>query len=251
MDVDPSNTTESEYRILLGDQVKYFIVDPGTYEDEVLSFPPDFLSQLPELPPGDWTQARVFRKSGDQNPSIQVLFTTLAGIRECWHPNLIDVLTVPRKDSIKARVHNANYGSKEVIAKIARFEFEIPWAQNETVVYKAIEGHNIGPAFLGHLTEHGRIMGFLMEKIEGHRASIGDLEACQKIVQRLHSLNIVHGDLARYNFIVSSAGVTLIDFERATLNGSKEAMEKEMQELAAHLTDETGRGARAPPDSPS
>ncbi|KAF8529940.1 alpha-galactosidase A [Gautieria morchelliformis] len=232
MDVDPSNTTESEYRILLGDRVKYFIVDPGTYDDDVLSFPPDFLDQLPELPPGDWTQARVFRQSGDRDASILVLFTTLAGIRESWHPNLIDVLSVP------------------LIAKIARFEFEIPSVQNETVAYKAIDGHGIGPAFLGHLTEHGRIMGFLIEKIEGRRASIVDLEACQKVVRRLHSLNIVHGDLNRHNFIVSSAGVTLIDFEGATLNGCKEAMEKEIRELAAHLTDGTGRGARFP-DSPS
>jgi predicted Ser/Thr protein kinase len=250
MDVDPSNTTESEYRILLGDQVKYFLVDPGTYDYEVLSFPPDFLDQLPELPPGDWTQARVFRQSGDRNPSILVLSNTLAGIRESWHPNLIDVLSVPRKDSIKARVHNANYDSKEVVAKIARFEFEIPLAQNETLAYEAIDGHGIGPAFLGHLTEHGRIMGFLIEKIEGRHAGIADLEACQKVVRRLHSLNILHGDLNRHNFIVSSAGVTLIDFEKASSNCCKEAMENEIQELAAHLTDESGRGACGP-DSPS
>lgn len=250
MDVDPSNTTEHQYRILLGDQVKYFIVDPGTYDYEVLSFPPDLLDQLPMLPPGDWTQARVFRHPGNRDLSVQVSFTTLAGVRECWHHNVTDVLSVPLGDSIKMRVHIASYGSKETIAKIARFEFEIPWTETETAVYKAIDGHAIAPAFLGHLTEHGRIIGFLIEKIEGRCASIGDLEACQTAVQRLHSLNIVHGDLNRHNFIVSSAGVTLIDFENATLNGSKEAMEKEIQELAAHLTDETGRGAGYLPDSP-
>jgi len=53
MDVDDSNVSESEYRILLGDQVKYILVDPGTYNSDILSFPPDLLGQLPELPSGE------------------------------------------------------------------------------------------------------------------------------------------------------------------------------------------------------
>jgi hypothetical protein len=50
MYVDESNAVESEYRILFGHQVKYVVVEPGTYDPDVLSFPPDFLEQLPQFP---------------------------------------------------------------------------------------------------------------------------------------------------------------------------------------------------------
>jgi RIO-like serine/threonine protein kinase len=46
-----------------------------------------------------------------------------------------------------------------------------------------------------------------------------------------HSLEIVHGDLNKYNFIVGPTKTTLIDFENATKNGGKEAMQKEFAYL--------------------
>ena len=115
---------------------------------------------------------------------------------------------------------------------------------------EAIDGQGIGPAFLGHLVEHGRVMGFLIEKIDGVHGKIGDLEACQTIVKRLHSLGIVHGDLNKYNFIIGPTRTTLIDFEDAIKNGSKEAMQKEFARLTEQLTEETGRGGPCMPDTP-
>jgi tRNA A-37 threonylcarbamoyl transferase component Bud32 len=93
-------------------------------------------------------------------------------------------------------------------------------------------------------------MGFLLEKIEGRHGEIGDLEACQSIVKRLHSLGIVHGDLNKYNFIIGPTRTTLIDFEGARKNGSKEAMEKEFAGLTEQLTEETGRGGGYMPETP-
>jgi predicted Ser/Thr protein kinase len=240
MDVDDSNASESEYRILFGEQVKYILVDARTYDSDVLSFPPDFLDQLPKLPLGEWTRARIFRSSGEI--SFELSCGSLAGVRSRWHPNVVDVLSLTLHDRISARVHVVTYGSKPAIAKIARFEFEIPLVEKETAIYQAIDGHGIGPAFLGHLIEHGRVMGFLIEKVEGRHGYIGDLEPCQEVTKRLHSLGIVHGDLNRHNFIVSPADVTLIDFENATQNGSEGAMEKEYRQIAEQLMEETGRG---------
>lgn len=64
MSVDSSNETESEYRIRIGDQIKYLWVDPGTYDGDILNFPPVLLNHLPKLPDGDWRSVRIFRKSG-------------------------------------------------------------------------------------------------------------------------------------------------------------------------------------------
>jgi predicted Ser/Thr protein kinase len=133
------------------------------------------------------------------------------------------------------RVHIVKYNLKSVDAKIARFEFEVPRVETETAIYQVIDGQGIGPSFLGHLIEHGRVMGFLVERIEGRPGGIADLGACQAVVERLHSLGVVHRDLNRYNFVISPSGVTLIDFENAMKSGDKEAMQKEFVQLAEQL----------------
>ena len=113
---------------------------------------------------------------------------------------------------------------KSVIAKIARFEFKVPWVETETAIYQAIDGQGIWPAFLGHLVEHGRVMGFLIKKIDGGaHGEIGDLV-----------LGIVHGDLNKYNFIVGPTRTALIDFENAI---KKMEAKKQCRSLTEQLTE--------------
>ena len=166
----------------------------------------------------------------------------LKGVTAIWHHNSVDARSLVIEDRLSARVRVVKYKSKSVIAKIARFEFEVPQAEAETVLYQAIDGYGIGPVFLGHLIEHGRVMGSLLERIEGRPGDTRDLEACQSTVEGLHSLGIVHEDLNKYNFIVGPSGMTLIDFENARQNESKEAMQKEFACLTEQLTEDTGRG---------
>jgi len=247
MDVDPSNTVASEYRILIGDQIKYIILDPGTLDGETLSFPPDLFNQLPELSPGDWPQARIFQRLS--RLIVEPLNVMLKGVTNLWHQNIVDVRSLIFEERLSMRVDVVKYQSKSVVAKIARFEFEVPRVETETAVYQVIDGHGIGPAFLGHLIEHNRVIGFLIERMEGRRAGMADIKACQAVVERLHSLGIVHGDLNRHNFVVSPSGVTLIDFENATKNGTKEAMQTEFFQLAEQLMEESGRGGGPMPES--
>jgi len=248
MDVDTSNRVESEYRVRIGDQIKYILVDPGTFHGDILSFPPDLNNHLPKLPFGDWTRVRIFRKSG--HLVVEPSNAMLKGVTTCWHHNLVDVRSLVIEERLNVRVNVVKYKSKSVIAKIARFEFEVPQAETETALYQAIDGYGIGPVFLGHLIEHGRVIGFLIERIEGRHGDIDGLEACQSIVKRLHSLGIVHGDLNKYNFIVGPSRTTLIDFENARKNGSEEAMQDEFARLTEQLTEETGRGGGYMPESP-
>jgi tRNA A-37 threonylcarbamoyl transferase component Bud32 len=103
---------------------------------------------------------------------------------------------------------------------MAAFEFGIPRTERETAVYEAIDRRGVGPAFLGHILEGGRVLGFLVELVQGRRAGPEDLQECCGVVQRRHAQDIVHGDLNRHNFTVVSDGtVTLIDFEVAVLCG--------------------------------
>jgi hypothetical protein len=50
---------------------------------------------------------------------------------------------------------------KPIIAKFARFHWEIEYYVAETHVYSWIDGCNIGPEFLGYLTEDGQVIGFV------------------------------------------------------------------------------------------
>jgi hypothetical protein len=78
----------------------------------------------------------------------------LKGVTTHWHHNLVDIRSLTIGERLSMRVHVIKYHSKLVIAKIAWFKFEIPLAETETALYQVINGHGIGPAFLGHLVEH-------------------------------------------------------------------------------------------------
>ena len=91
-----------------------------------------------------------------------------------------------------------------------------------------------------YLTEDGRVIGFLIEYVEGSHASISDLLACELIVRRLHGLGVLHGDLNKHNFLISNNGALLVDFETAAQSEDIEAMEKEVEGLKTQLLDEAG-----------
>ncbi|KAI1502184.1 alpha-galactosidase A [Biscogniauxia marginata] len=116
-----------------------------------------------------------------------------------------------------------------IIAKTARFEWELPHIEQETRAYQLLEGSRLAPRFLAHVHENGRIVGVLLEKIEGR---------CGK----LHNLGLVHGDVNRYNFFVAEGGMKLLDFERLWRNASPKSLSKELENLHAELVDESGRG---------
>lgn len=95
------------------------------------------------------------------------------------------------------------------------------------------------------MTEEGRVIGFLIEYVEGRHATISDLPACEAIVRRLHGLGVLHGDLNKHNFLISESGAVLIDFETAKQSENSEAMEREVEGLKGQLLDESGNGGVA------
>jgi predicted Ser/Thr protein kinase len=134
------------------------------------------------------------------------------------------------------------------IVKYARFDWEIGYYAAETRAYSWIESQHIGPAFLGHLTEEGRIIGFVLERVEGRHATISDLHACESLVTKMHGLGILHGDLNKYNFLITGKCAVLVDFETAQQSQDKKAIQKELEGLKQQLLDESGKGGVASED---
>ncbi|KAK1990589.1 alpha-galactosidase A [Colletotrichum falcatum] len=249
MEVDDDNSFESEYRIRIENQVKYLVISPGTFDRDTLSFP---LQSLPHLPYNEeWTVAKISRDraSGDLRTSLSN--RTLAGVKCQWHSTKVDCLELEKTQQLTAMAFEAsshstlpiNHTSQAtMIAKIARFEWELPRIEQETRAYQLLEGCRLAPRFLAHVHENGRIIGFLLEKIEGRSASFQDLRICETALGELYKRRLIHGDVNRYNFIVTEKGVKLIDFENFQENASSELMSEELRKLHVELADESGRG---------
>ena len=249
MEVDDEDSSESEYRLRIGKQVKYLIISPKTFDRDTLSFPIQFLPRLPYNE--EWTVAHISRDETSGDLKTSILNRNLAGVRCQWHHTRVDCLEVEKIKQLTAMAFEAVshssfpvtlLSSATVIAKIARFEWEVPRIEQETRAYQLLEGSGLAPRFLGHVHENGRIMGFLVEKLEGRSPSLQDLSICETALGKLHDLGLLHGDVNRYNFLVTDEGVKLLDFECLLENASPESMRKELDGLRAGLIDKSGRG---------
>ncbi|KAG6017798.1 hypothetical protein E4U54_002950 [Claviceps lovelessii] len=150
-------------------------------------------------------------------------------------------------DDVKNRVSRVQVNGEECFLKIARFEFEVAALAHESRVYETLtrQGSNLVPRLLGYAYEetHDRAIGLVFEAIPGYHPGIEDLAVCQEALQRLHSSNVVHGDINRYNMLVTQDGVKFIDLELSEIGTDHEAkMDKEMKDLEKQLLDESGTG---------
>lgn len=100
-------------------------------------------------------------------------------MKNTWHPTFIDYMDIEIGEKLREGMYEvrcpraAIFGEEEqggkkkkkggggeddvvMVAKFARFDWEIQYMENETTAYRWIEGHgDIGPRFLDHLTEGG------------------------------------------------------------------------------------------------
>ncbi|KAF1359209.1 alpha-galactosidase A [Lizonia empirigonia] len=260
MEVDDDNENESEYRIRIGHKVKYLKIAAATFDRDTLSFP---LASLP-LPPysdDNWNVAHISRDIGSGELRTLLSQQQLAGVQNVWHSTQVDILDLERAERLTAATFEAVVCKKtdsntkraitlplrpKLIAKIARFEWEIPRVERETRAYQLLQQKDpaLAPRFLGHIREGDRVIGLLLEKLEDRRtAAIHDLHGCEMVLERFHNLGLLHGDVNRHNFLVDNDGVKLIDFEHSQEHATEISRTLEMQNLRVELDDLSGRGA--------
>ncbi|KAM0430869.1 hypothetical protein ACHAPT_005501 [Fusarium lateritium] len=243
---------EGLYRVRARKRVHYItipLLPSPIFDEDTLCRPYLLIPKLPPFPDADWTHMQICQSS-DGKVHSSISYVPLARIQSCWHPKKIDILSLPRLSSHNSRVKEVKFEDRIAISKVAIFEWWIPKVEHETAVYETISKyqspyeHPIAPEFLGYLTENGRVIGFLMERVVGDYASLHDLPACEAALLRLHTMGLVHGDVNRFNFVVdSSTGqARMIDFEHAEPYGEEKA-QLELKELRAALSETTGRGA--------
>jgi predicted Ser/Thr protein kinase len=156
-----------------------------------------------------------------------VVRTDFPSVKNCWHHTYVDFEDIVLGKLLKPGLHEVTCAQLDTVAmaKFARFEWEIQYMMNETRAYEWIEGKGIGPRFLGHLTEGSRVIGFLLERVTDARyADSTDLAACERSLQGLHQLGILHGDVNRFNFLIKGSEAVLIDFDTARKCEDSEAL---------------------------
>ena len=230
--MDASPDYESLYRFRAGSYVLYVVLQPHcvSISDPIdYGFPPAILKLLPPTIDPSYNLVHI-SSSGESK------FTTvkLKAIETVWNPTIIDIITLPVVREIKVNVFKVKYAGEYAIAKIARFEFEIPYIEAETRSYRELDGLGLGPKFLAHLSENGRPMGMLIEYLDGQRPTKDDFDACSRALRHLHSRGWAHRDINRDNFIVLGSEARLVDFEESGPATEQERF-AEMEELYQEL----------------
>lgn len=238
---------QSFFRLLVdGRSIKYITVEPGIYSVPDMCFGPSLVSLLPDLPTGDWNDGLVARDAKDGQPRFtRATLSAFPGVKNTWHETYVDYLELSIGRKLRTGIYEAKCAlfDDTVVAKFARFPWEIRYMENETTAYQWIDGHDIGPRFLGHLTENGRVIGLLIERITNARhAGIQDIEVCRQVLSRLHDLQVRHGDTNRFNFLIRDSKAILIDFDTSWKCDDRDMLLQELEDLPVSLQDLSGRG---------
>jgi predicted Ser/Thr protein kinase len=245
---------EGAYRIRFGERIGYLTISTDVFDEDTMCRPHLLIPKLPEFPKDGWTRIKITRPSADSPLEIIATNHPLPEIETVWHPDMIDVPSLEQTKRHRSNVHEVLYAGIPAISKIAAFDWEIPRLERETWAYSILDQHQrpgfgelkITPRVLGHLTEYERVMGILLERLDGEFASADDLPGCSNALRRLHEIGMVHGDVNRYNFIVDKKRrqVSMVDFEHAAALDEVTA-KKELQSLVSELKEDTGRGGPA------
>ncbi|KAI0466506.1 hypothetical protein F4859DRAFT_518964 [Xylaria cf. heliscus] len=179
---------------------------------------------FPPFPTGSWNIGQIRRCEDGEIRFTKLLEKPLEGIDEAfiWHPTKIEFtdfeLIGQWGDDHRGRlwhVKHPNFKDTPVFMKID------PWwprwaIKNETRAYQRVDGLGIAPKFLGHVTYHGAVIGFITELLEGARSTEKkDEKARIEVVKKLHALGITHGTAHRHNFLKVGKDVLVVDFEES------------------------------------
>lgn len=244
---------EGVYRLRHGNGVGYLTVTTDVFNEDTMCRPYLLIPELPEIPSEGWTRMRISRASTGGALQCTTTNDLLPEVETLWHSQHIDVLSLQQTKRHRSNVHEVIYNGKPAVAKIAAFEWQMPSLERETWAYMVLDQQQLGestvsPRVLGHLTECGRVIGLLFEKLDGRCASLSDLPNCASALRRLHEIGLTHGDVNRYNFIIDEQDgrVRMVDFEHASAFEEVAASE-ELESLEKELSEETGRGGPTRP----
>lgn len=133
------------------------------------------------------------------------------------------------------------------VMKTITFDHEIRYLRQELQVYHdlALKGFGGMPQFQGYVFEENRdrVIGFMMDFLDGRPAEPEDLDDCRKLLQQFHDAGWIHGDINRYNWMRTKDGMKLFDFDAALpLDEARNSPAEELFALPASLSEASRLG---------
>lgn len=173
------------------------------------------------VPAGDWDLGNLVVGTDGKFVLASTEKRQLPDITTRWHASQVDLLElgdpiVGREDyelQLRNYIRSAPYagntglGAATVVAiwnidPVGDAPYNEDLSQ-ESRIYSFIQHTSIAPRFLAHVTEnHDRVIGYVLELVPARTAGIEDLDLCRKVLQELHGLNILHGNLTRDAFLI-------------------------------------------------
>jgi hypothetical protein len=202
-----------------------------------------------------WTTLRVFEKDGNiqyKQDDWEPHFVPTAAIsNDLPRLNILD-LCVNRR--LKNRVYQIYHEKRPYILKICPFKFHLEHMIRELRAYNVLRERGCTlvatmSAFVYERSED-QVVGFICEELKGDFAKPDDYEECKRSLQQLHSYGLLHGDLNKFNIIITADGPRFFDLEKSTLDIDGDISEhefsclkeEELEGLNAALCDQDGRG---------
>ncbi len=226
-------------RVLVGNSekwtIKYVFLDSDVIRGGHFTGPEPFSIDLPHLPSGDWNEASIRLDQHTCAPSINNTTKSMhLGMADDWHPRKIEYVELVKVRTLQPdRLQVVSHPDFDapVLAKIASFPWDIPPLEREAMMYRLLYSSGIVPEFLGHVTEDGRIIGFMTEFIhETPSIRIKNLRSCQDALRRLHQRGIAHGDAHGDNCLIRNDGsAVLIDFELSIVTSSEAEFNRDLE----------------------
>ncbi|KUJ17341.1 uncharacterized protein LY89DRAFT_684411 [Mollisia scopiformis] len=213
--------------------IKYVFLDSNKLQGGYSTNSEEISIDLPSLPPGDWNEAHIYLDG--RTGAYTISNTTLTNHLEMkgWYPRRIEYLDFVNVETLQQdRLQVVTHPNFEapVLIKIASFPWEMPSLEQEAIVYQLLYGSGATPEFLGHVTESGRIIGFITEYIE-EIPSIRDrnVHGCIAALRKLHHRGIAHGDAHDGNCLIRKDGsAVIIDFELSLETSSHQEFERDL-----------------------
>jgi hypothetical protein len=211
------------------------------------------------VPRGDWNVGHL---EHDTVTDRLVLQSTekraLQGVADVWHLARVDCLSLgdalPRDElqcalKMNAAIYPGQFGASQVVVNMECYPDDIFGVIQETRVHSQIDGHGIGPKFLGHVTENTeRVCGYMLESLPARPATIDDLQTCKSVLAKLHDRKIVYGHLSSQSFLIVDGQALLHGFGGSFATDHQPLFEREMDSVedvlrrgspsTQHLSDE-------------
>jgi len=202
-----------------------------------------------------WTTLTVFRKDG----KVQYA-------QDQWKPHFLppnatsgdlprlNILDLEIRHGFKNRVSLIQLDIQRQILKICPFKYQLQYFTQEIKAYNTLSarGCSLIPRLSAYIFERSeeQIIGFICEEFQGRFARPSDYSDCRNSLLQLHSYGVVHGDLNKFNIIITADGPRFFDLEKSVLDTDEEIsndefsllQQEELDGLEKALHDEEGWG---------